>query len=943
MHFFHKFWLRAFACAALLAAAAPLPGFSSAPAAAQDNAASTSEDFELVLQVVRNQEVLSNMLLGMQRGFTGFYIPVRGLADILDLYAEIDLENGQARGWYLKPENSWEIDAKAGTATIRGELVDLGPDDVIVKDYGAGFGDVYVRLETLNMIWPLEMELDFGRLRLAVNTPAKLPYEAERDRRARRERLLAAREGEQALKGLVPVENDYRLISPPVVDISSVTRWESEDSGDSSTENRTNFFGKNDLFYFTADYNLNLEYLNDEFVSPDDMRLTLTRRAFGDETMPLGLREVRLGDVGTRASDLISNSDGGRGATVSSRPFRRIGAFDEVTIEGTATPGWEIELYRGGELLEFDVVPDTGEYRFDGVDLLAGNNQIRVVLYGPAGQVEERVEEYLIGSGLLRPGEIDYEASVVDTNENLISFTDDDDLSGRSAFRREEDGLAYSGAVRAGVNRFMSLFATGTKAITREGEGHYATVGADLSLGPVLGSIEGYKQLGGGAALDTRFATRLMGWRVNLRNQFMNEFESDRVGYDDDARVRNTQVSLSNRFDTGLGQMGLTATADYEKEKDEDTLSRYQISNFLSQRKFDVGNRLTWQYQNGELRTLNGLANAGFRIGRKTNVRSTLDYNVRPDFALSSISTDVDYRHSDKLSAGFNVNRNLINSGTTLGGNINYDFDYFLGSLASTWRQDNGINLTVRASTSLAPFGEGGDYIMRSRSMQNQNALNSHVYLDRNLNNLYDFGDDPVDNAVLLLNNWESLPSDEEGFVSMIQGSRGDYAALTFKENSTDNPFHASSKAGYSVLLRPGVRQSIDFALVETGIIDGIAYFENGKPVPGLQLQLLDWTGEVIKETMTSYDGFYTFEFVKPGSYIIRSSPSLDVHVPVRMVTVSPDALFAYGVNVRLLENAGLPPSAVTVDPVQAQQNIVPILSSLSRLQNTLRNAVSGS
>ena len=76
---------------------------------------------------------------------------------------------------------------------------------------------------------------------------------------------------------------------------------------------------------------------------------------------------------------------------------------------------------------------------------------------------------------------------------------------------------------------------------------------------------------------------------------------------------------------------------------------------------------------------------------------------------------------------------------------------------------------------------------------------------------------------MLLLNNWESLPSDEEGFVSMIQGSRGDYAALTFKENSTDNPFHASSQADYSVLLRPGVRQSLDFALVETGIIDGVA------------------------------------------------------------------------------------------------------------------------
>ncbi|PJB70137.1 MAG: hypothetical protein CO093_08755 [Alphaproteobacteria bacterium CG_4_9_14_3_um_filter_47_13] len=197
-----------------------------------------------------------------------------------------------------------------------------------------------------------------------------------------------------------------------------------------------------------------------------------------------------------------------------------------------------------------------------------------------------------------------------------------------------------------------------------------------------------------------------------------------------------------------------------------------------------------------------------------------------------------------------------------------------------------------------------------------------------------------MEGASLLLDTRPFIEdSDENGFVSEIANSQNDYTRLRFQENSTDNPFHASSLEGYRLLLRSGVSQHIDFALVETGIVDGTAYFDNGNPVPGLKLQLLDRTGKVVKETITGFDGFYTFEFVKPGQYAIRPDPLLDITVPTKLVSVSQDAPFAYGLNVKLLDKAGLPPSPVQVDPDKAQRNIGSVIGALARLQDTLKNA----
>ncbi len=906
---------------------------SSSWAQSGQDAIAYEDMYDLVIQVERDKTILSRTILGLQRGYDDYYIPVGALANLLRIKADIDLATGTVQGWYRKPEHEFSINAAEGFYTLRGERVDMAPDDAFTRELGSGFGDIYIRYGVLNQILPLELTFDFSRMSLELNTTDRLPYEEIALRKERREKLLARQNAAGIdTTGFKTVRNPYKMFTRPVLDIRTSTGWSNQES---EITNNTNISGKNDLLGFSADYGLDFSHQDGKFEAPDVLRMTLTRRAY-DEPMPLGVRELKIGDVSAPTPTLIRGSNSGRGVSVSSRPLSRQGVFDEVIVEGTAPSGWEIELYRGKELIEFGTVGESGIYRFENVQLLTGGNRIRVMLYGPEGQVEERVEEYRIGN-LLRPGAFEYNASFVDTENRLIEIDSDSDR--RSVSGEDDQGFAYSGSARLGVNRWISLFGTGTSSVTRGGKIEYATLGADLSLGRVRANIEGYRQFGGGNAVDTRVATNLLGWRVNLNTQFLNDFESNAVGFDDSAKVFDFNGSLSRRFQTSLGRLSLRGSVNYEEDEDETSTTRYQLNKSITRRGQTYGNRITANYKDHDLNRVEGLFNTKHRLTPKLSLRSRVTYDVRPNFDFRDALLDFDYRHSKDFNAGLNIGQSLQNSRTRVTANASYDFQKFLGSVNTGWSRGDGFDFTVRASTSLAPYGKNGKYIMNSRSLRSRTALNSRLFLDRNLNAVYDEGDVPVDNAMLMLNKQESGDSDVDGFVQNVRSARGNYVALTLVEESTENPFYKSYYPGFNVLSRPGVRQHVDFPIVETGVIEGYATFEDGRPVPGLRMQLVDGEGRLLNETMTFYDGYYSFEFVKPGSYIVRADPALNLNLPPRIITLSTDALFAYGSDVRLLEKAGLPKSDITVDKPTVQKNVAPILAKLVQLQSALRGA----
>lgn len=72
---------------------------------------------------------------------------------------------------------------------------------------------------------------------------------------------------------------------------------------------------------------------------------------------------------------------------------------------------------------------------------------------------------------------------------------------------------------------------------------------------------------------------------------------------------------------------------------------------------------------------------------------------------------------------------------------------------------------------------------------------------------------------------------------------------------------------------RPGIPTIIELPLVSAGEISGTLQREGGKPLSGVDLELVDKNGRVVKSTRSEFDGFFLFEFIPYGNYKLRVAP----------------------------------------------------------------------
>jgi hypothetical protein len=865
-------------------------------AAAQLLLPDTGEIYDLILNVRRKRDILSPGLLGLQKGFTN-YVPLVELARILKFPTDVNLAAGRASGTFMNPENSYSIDANAHTITVAGETTEIPADSVIVRDLGSGLGDIYVTPEVLNQLWNLNMILDFSDLTLNIKTRQLLPYEKEELRKDKQERLEDEKDEPVIPLNYDYVPNDYKMYGLQAFTLTDQLLW---DGTESALSNTLIVSGQGDLLGTTADYTANIvSNRNDGIVDLTQARLRFTRQDFGTGTLPLGLKIAQAGDVYTRPSPLIDETLQGRGIYISSRNrANRSVSFDKITVEGTGQPGWEVELYRGRELLDFGFINERGEYRFENVPLNYGDNDIRVVLYGPQGQIEERLEDYSIGSTMLKPGETTIDGGMVDYRKDLIPVDDEPD--------RKDDGLATTMRVDRGINHWLTGFATFTDMPTVEDQQKYFSVGGIFKGFGGSGQLEAYKQLQGGTAFDARFASRFAGIRYNARTSFFRDFESRETGFGNNAKTFEGEFRANKSFNLGTSQLGLTFDTLETHRKDGDRTTRIRTQESLGFNNFTFNNQIITTLQNGAHSTSDGTVSLNTVFDKNWSLRNYLDYDLYPERDLDRTRLELRYADGRDFSGGLSIDQGIRDPDrTTVGLNASYDFGTFLGGAQLDWERGDGVSLLLSATTTFGPDGpaneEGtADYIFTSEYKGYSTALRARMFMDNDMDGLFGAGDEPVEKARIRINGRRSDPSDIDGYIDVLGAGPPGLAEVTLDRETLPDQFLDGLRDGYKTVLRPRTKPFVDFALILTGVIDGTVRFPDGTPVPGLIVQLVNDKNEVVKEIPTLFDGFYNFEFVRPGTYTVRVHPSHQVFVPPTTVTVTSTELVAFGVDLQL-------------------------------------------
>jgi hypothetical protein len=186
---------------------------------------------------------------------------------------------------------------------------------------------------------------------------------------------------------------------------------------------------------------------------------------------------------------------------------------------------------------------------------------------------------------------------------------------------------------------------------------------------------------------------------------------------------------------------------------------------------------------------------------------------------------------------------------------------------------DVGIGIQVFMAAGHAP--RSGSWVRNWRPMAATGAVSARAFVDANMNDIFDPGEEPVENAGFLLNGGSRHPvrTNADGIAYMSRMTPRQYTDVSLDTGTLEDPQWQTAIPGVRVLPRPGKVVMLDFPVVMTSEIDGTVYLEEDGQSRGIGnalLELVNERGEVLATQRSAADGYYIVPAVKPGRYTLR-------------------------------------------------------------------------
>ncbi len=393
--------------AALLGAALGLVAVS-APAQAQGWSA--NEDDSLLLELRSGAYRIGEPLRGYQTQ-TGVCVDFADLIQALDLPVRLDKKSRRATGWLFAEDQRFVLDRDAGSVQNMNGNRAIGADTI--HDTPEGW---CIELSALSTWLGVRLRPDLSSLAVVLESDRKLPFLEAIERKGRAARLRAPQFAEFDLANLPQAAAPYQSWRMPAIDVQVQGQWAR------GTGSRAQFEALAAGEVLGLSYSARLAGSSGSGV--DSLRVKLFRNdPAGGLLGPARATQIAIGDVDALRGALTAQAGFGRGAFISNRPLNRPGRFGVTALSGTLPAGWDAELYRNGELRAYQADRGDGRYRFDEIELLWGENDFEVVLYGPQGQVRRERSSAPVGIESLPAGKTWYWAGAIDAGRDLINLS----------------------------------------------------------------------------------------------------------------------------------------------------------------------------------------------------------------------------------------------------------------------------------------------------------------------------------------------------------------------------------------------------------------------------------------------------------------------------------------------------------------------------------------
>jgi hypothetical protein len=856
-------WLSAAGAAGMVigsaatALADPAATAASPPAAASfatDPAASGPGD-ELIVQMTFGRFLLTDAVIAYQTG-VGLLLPLDTLSRALDFAITVDPGVGRARGWFLDESRTVELDVNAGEAVIEGRRRAWPPGAVMALE-----DDIYVAAPLLSEWFPLDFEIDTSALTIEVSARERMPFEDALQREQMRDRRTER--GTDTSASLPRVAPDYALLSVPFVDLSI----DGSAAQRGSRQARAAALVAGDLLFAGASGFATL----DQTGRLRDPRLRLERRdeegrALGFE----GLTGIAVGDNFTRNIPLIATGSTGLGLSLTNQPLNRLSELDRVTLRGNVTPGWDVELYRNGTLFDFAQATSDGRYEFADVPLLAGANDLLVVLLGPQGQRSEIPQRYYAGPGLITPGQTYFDVFAGRHEERLFSTGDDTGRNGQGAGKDR-----WLASFETGITRNLSVASAYARVPIGDKVREFGVTGLRAQAGGVFGRFDVAYDDRGGLGAELSALTRIGETSWSLRQGWFSDFTSEDTLRSGPGLKLRTEARVEQPLLIGdLPRI----TSSYQIRHDRlATQSRTSgtARHALFVLPFAFAHTLDTQIAAGTPASVRGGLLASARFRARDQLRANVSYTVGGGTAINAVSFGWQRQLAQTTQLRADVSQSLAGGrSTNVTGSLTRRLGQMLVGSFAGYGSDQGALAGLNVYFS---FGRGpsGGAVMRGDAMAAGGVLAARAFLDQDSDGRYSPGDQPLEN-VGFSGSARTIRTRADGYALLPGYSAYQSAALKLDESTLDDPYWVSSTPGFRAVSRPGRLTRVDFPVTPTGEVEGTVYLLKGAariPVSNVRLMLIRPDGQVVSEIKSDYDGYYLFERVPPGEYRVNVDP----------------------------------------------------------------------
>jgi hypothetical protein len=769
--------------------------------------------------------------------------------------------DGSWTGLFFNQANNFNLSADGSNVTIKGKKHNIDTKKLLIYHQN----ELLIEAQTLQKWFDLVLKVDIRQQSLKVTSNNIFPIE-QRDKRLSRQIIKVEKP-----QSPVVIKDHYQWLTSPQVYVQTEANH-LETNGATSDSNRISLTSNMDFLKHQMFYSGSFSD-NSSAKSSTIQRLTFSRHADSEESwLGFGANNYSLGDVFSTANNLSSRGGSGEGIVLVRQKNLQTLSQGSTTIVGDSPPGWDVELYRNGQLLEFSQTTSDGRYTFEDQATSPGKNIFTIRLYGPNGQYQEQ-QQLIWGGGLeLDPGDYNYRFSHIDFDQSLLNG-ELDGVASASALSSSSVEFTYglSQNLQAGVGYFESETGVRDQLGEFNAEQYFVTnIRANLFTGVLLGEYS--QQQDQGSAWQARY----------LGNLGEHSYEVSYQSFDEDFESPYTVRSTRIESRAELSIFGRTENVVFDayslrfrREQHPNEVLRDEIFNRVSRRLGNafISNEMSYTHNNIGDDTYRGTLKLSGRYQRY-GLSGEFDYDPQDANPASVARGTLRWQMKPDVYTSFQLSKQLKNNHEfRIDNTVSWRKDAFDLSFKSSVGSNNFWSVGLGVSMSIGYDRYRKSLYSQSKSLSNSGRVAFNVFVDDNKNNTLDSGERVLDKV-----RYKDFNTDENSnnFLSIIDIPSLNAYKIDTQKVILDNPYLVAPNRYYTIYTHAGSDLTFNIPVQNTGDIEGhlLNYQNSGEPndsvvSAGVEIELHNKKGELVAKTVSEFDGYYSFNTVPVGQYSI--------------------------------------------------------------------------